>query len=97
MTKSEFRYQFAREVNMTDVASSLVLAGMAIEGLHGPVDALLDTHYFMNQEGRTCHVDASTPVGRDFNRVFVGFLSREFPADAYEVELLEGEASPAAA
>ena len=35
---------------------------------------------------RSCVVDASTAVGRDLNRLFAGFVTREFGADSFEVE-----------
>ena len=34
-------------------------------------------------------IDAGTPVGRDLNRLFVGFVGREFGADAFTVERIE--------
>ena len=35
---------------------------------------------------RKCVIDSSTAVGRDLNKLFVGFLQREFGEDAFHVE-----------
>jgi hypothetical protein len=48
-----------------------------------------------------CVFDAGTPVGRDFNRLFIGFIRREFGEDAFRVERVESKSEtpcePAAA
>jgi hypothetical protein len=91
MSRQIFRYEFSREIAIEDVQSSLVLAQMAAEGLHGPIDVILDAAFFVDQEEHLCLIDASNPIGRDFSRIFAGFLTREFSADQYFVELLEGD------
>jgi hypothetical protein len=35
---------------------------------------------------QTHDCDAGTPVGRDFNRLFLGFLQREFGPESFRVE-----------
>jgi hypothetical protein len=44
---------------------------------------------------RTCVVDTGTEVGRDINRLFCGFLRREFGGGAFRVERLDGGAARA--
>ena len=36
-----------------------------------------------------CAIEAGTPVGRDINRLFLGFVSREFGQDAFRVERVD--------
>lgn len=95
MSKQVFRYTFNKDASMAEVEASLLLAVMACEGLHGQVDVLLDAAYYIDRERKSCEVDASTLIGRDFNRMLTGFLNREFAADEYGVELVEGDASEA--
>jgi hypothetical protein len=43
---------------------------------------------------RTCVIDAGSPVGVDFNRLFTQFLRREFGPDSFQVARVES-ATPA--
>jgi hypothetical protein len=97
MSRQICRYEFSRQIAMEDVESSLILTQMAAEGLYGPIDVMLDASYFVDREHHVCEVDASNPIGRDFNRIFASFLGREFAADTYQVALIEGQAAPFAA
>ncbi len=53
------------------------------------VTVRLDAGHHFDAEQRACIIDAGTPVGRDFNRLFTGFISREFGADAFRVERVQ--------
>ena len=75
MPADAYRYKFAAEVQMDDVEASLVLAILATESLHGEAQVRLDAGHFLDREQRTCVIDAATEVGRDFNRLFMGFLA----------------------
>ena len=86
MSKNIFRYVFAPSVRMEEVEASLVLAIMATESLHGQSDVRLDAAHAFDAAKRTCVIDADTAVGRDLNRLFVGFLNREFGEDSFQVE-----------
>jgi hypothetical protein len=86
MTKDLYRYTFKPDVPLEDIEASLLLAVLATESLHGEAQVRLDTAHFFDPDQRTCVIDASTPVGRDVNRLFVGFARREFGDDAFRVE-----------
>jgi hypothetical protein len=92
-----FRYTFNRNVPLEEVEGSLILAEMAAESLYGVIDVTLDARFMLDKTKRACVIDASTQVGRDVNRLFAGFLSREFSGDAYSVELVERETVESAA
>ena len=62
---------------------------MAAESLHGQAQVRLDAAHAVDAEKRSCVVDASTPVGRDLNRLFIGFVSREFGPDSFEVDRVD--------
>lgn len=86
MTSEVYRYNFVPGLPLEDIEASLVLAIMSAESLHGEAQVRLDAAHFFDRDQRACVIDASTPVGRDVNRLFVGFVSREFGEDVFRVE-----------
>ena len=89
MNTEVYRYTFASSVPFEEVESSLVLAIMAAESLHGQSQVRLDAAHAIDSEKCSCVIDASTPVGRDLNRLFIGFINREFGPDSFTVERIE--------
>lgn len=89
MSAETYRYSFAPTVPFEDVEASLVLALMATESLHGQAHVRLDAGHALDAEKRALVIDASTPVGGDLNRLFIGFISREFGEDTFEVERVD--------
>ena len=94
MANEQYRYVFTPSALPEEVEASLLLALFAVESLHGEDQVRLDAAHYLDPDGRACVIDAGTEVGRDLNRVFTGFLRREFGADAFTVERL-GDASAA--
>ena len=90
MSAEVYRYCFVRSISFEEVEASLVVALLAVEALHGQAQVRLDAAHAVDAEKGSCVVDASTVVGRDLNRLFAGFITREFGADAFRVERLEG-------
>jgi hypothetical protein len=86
MTREVYRYTFAPGVPTEDVEASLLLAIWGTQSLHGEVQARLDAAHYLDPRGGGCVIDAGTPVGRDFNRLILGFLQREFGPDSFRVE-----------
>ena len=86
MTKELYRYRFTAEVPIEEVEASLLLALLATESLHGEAQTRLDAAHYLDPIKRACVIDAGTPVGRDLNRLFTGFMGREFGADSFTVE-----------
>lgn len=86
MSADVYRYRFASSVSFEEVEASLVLALLATESLHGQSQVRLDAAHAVDADKRSCVIDASTAVGRDLNRLFAGFVTREFGADSFEVE-----------
>ena len=85
MNRVIFRYNFSVDANMDDVESALVLALLATETLHGESRVRLEAAHAMDSDDHTCVIDADTAVGRDLNRLFVGFVRREFGEDTFHV------------
>lgn len=86
MSADIYRFKFAPTVPFEEAECSLVLAIMAAESLHGATQVRLDASHAVDADKRCCVIDASTSVGRDLNRLFIGFISREFGPDAFTVE-----------
>jgi hypothetical protein len=87
MARDVYRYTFPPEVSLEEVEASLLLAVWAVESLHGESQVRLDASHLIDSAKRACVIDAGTPVGRDLNRLFVGYIRREF-ADAFRVKHL---------
>jgi len=79
------RYTFHDIVPDEELEQTLLLSVLAVESLHGETRVRLDGRYCLNAKARDCVIDANTAVGRDLNRIFVGFLSREFGPASFRV------------
>lgn len=97
MLKDIYRYIFTADVPMEEIEASLLLAVVATESLHGESQVRLDAAHAIDADKRSCVVDASTAVGRDLNRLFLGFVRREFGEDAFAVERVNAAPAPVAA
>lgn len=86
MHREVYRYTFHGKVPLAEIEAALVLAIFACESLHGEVPVQLEVAHFLDMAKRACVTDASGQVARDFNKLFAGFLRREFGADAFQVE-----------
>lgn len=86
MTCEVYRYLFDPSVASEDVAGALLLAVAAAESLHGEAQVRLDARCALDEHLRVCQIDAGTDVGRDLNRLFVGFLRREVEESSFRVE-----------
>jgi hypothetical protein len=89
MTKDIYRYTFQDDASLEDVEASLLLAILATESLHGEAQVRLDAGHYFDPDRRACVIDAGTAVGKDVNRLFTGFLRREFGDDSFQVERVD--------
>lgn len=88
MGQTLYRYRFTSEASLEEIEATLLLALFGVESLHGEAQVRLDAAHRLDEEQHACVIDATTTVGQDFNRLFTGFLSREFGADTFQVERL---------
>lgn len=84
--RTVYRYEFDESVNFESVEASFVLAIFSTESLHGEALVRLEAAHAIDAAQHTCVIDASTEVGDDLNRLFVGFLTREHGEDGFHVE-----------
>jgi hypothetical protein len=80
------RYVFDAGTDPDDVRAALLLALWGTESLHGETNVRLEAGYFFDPELLFCSIEENVPVGRDLNRLFLGFLIRELGADAFTTE-----------
>ncbi len=90
MNRELYRYRFKATVPLRGVEKSLLLALLATECLHGRSLVRLDASFCLDNDKRSCVVDAATEVGRAIARIFTGFLTREFGEKAFKVERIAG-------
>lgn len=89
MTRDVYRYVFADEVPAVEVETTLVLSIFGVESLHGESQTRLDAQHAFDAKRRVVAIDASTSVGRDLNRLFIGFMTREFGPGSFRVERVQ--------
>ena len=85
MAQDVYRYRFQPCVDADDVESSLLLAIWGVESLHGETQTRLDAAHLFDAQKKSCVIDAGTEVGRTLNRLFLGYLQREYEEDAFTV------------
>src|SRR5262249_11338015 len=86
MTADVYRYAFVAEVPIEEAEATVALAILAAEALHGEALVRLEAGHAFDPDKRCCVIDGSTPVGRDLNKLFCGFLRPELGEDACAVE-----------
>lgn len=89
MSREVYRYEFSDVVPAVEVETTLVLSIFGVESLHGESQTRLDAQHAFDAKRRVVVIDASTPVGRDLNRLFIGFMTREFGSGSFRVERVE--------
>jgi hypothetical protein len=94
MTVDAYRYVFQAAVPAVEIESTLVLSILAVEALHGESQTRLDAGHAFDGGMRVVVIDAGTAVGKDLNRVFIGFVTREFGPEAFRVERVTPAAQP---
>jgi hypothetical protein len=90
MKNEVYRYHFESSIDIAEVEATLVLAMIAAEGLHGAAKVRLEASHRFDAQQRTCVIESTAPVGMDINRIFVGFLRREFGEESFKVGPISG-------
>lgn len=96
MSRPAYRYVLCSPIPFPEVMSTLDLAMIAVESLHGREKTRLDARFASDAGKRTLVIDSGTAVGEALNRIFTGFARREFGEHALRIDRL-GEAPVEAA
>lgn len=83
--EASYKYTFDNSIAFDDVCDTLMLAVIATESMHGEISMRLDTPYRIRRDDRVIMIDAAVDTGRDLNRIFGGYVAREFGRKAYTV------------
>jgi len=94
MPNDVYRYEFVDAVPAAEIETTLVLSLFAVEALHGESQTRLDAGHAFDPKRRTVVIDAATEVGKDLNRVFIGFVTREFGPGSFRVERVQRSPLP---
>ena len=78
MANYAYRYYFDESVPAQEIVDTLLLSILAVESLYGPDRAREESKFTMDEERRTCVIEASTEVGRALDRIFAGFAVTEY-------------------
>jgi hypothetical protein len=94
MDRNVYRYQFDQALDLADVEATVTLSVLATESLHGESRVRLEAHYRFEEASRSCVIAATSQVGIDLNRLFLGFMTREFGTDSFRVERVAAAEEP---
>lgn len=94
MTRTTYHFTFERRVPPDAVEDALVLAVLAAEALREGGDEE-DTLHVLDEDRRTCIVDATTDSGADTLRIFEAFVTSMFGRRAFRVVTAEDLAEAA--
>ena len=86
------KYSFSEKAPFASVEATLLLALWALESIYGESAVRLDAPHVVDEDLGTVAIDGSTAIGRTLNKLFVGFLSREYGHKAFRVARLRTEA-----
>lgn len=91
VSRTLYRYTFPSSVDFMEVEAAMLLALFGTQSLHGETQVRLDAAHTIDRESRVCLLDATTPIGLDLNRLFLGFIRREVGDESIRVERLIGQ------
>ncbi len=95
MDREIYRYHFGSVDSVSTIEELLLLAILAVECLHGASVVRLEAAYYLDEEKRSCVLEAGSDAGRDIARIFTGFLTRELGEDGFRVEKVRDEGEKA--
>ena len=83
MSDTAYCYRFQASVSMCEVEATLLLAVWGTESLHPGSNLDHSLLYEIQTPSRLCVIFTDTPAGHDLNRLFSGYLRREFGPGAW--------------
>ena len=88
MQSETYRYRFDESIPINEVRESLLLAVLAVEGIHGRCAVRLAGPFNFDRKKSACVIDGSTEIGQHVAGIFTGFLQKQFGDAAFQVERL---------
>ena len=81
-----YLFRFKPTIPFEEIDSTLMLATLAAECIHGRTRIHLDARFQATRKDNVCWIDADNEVGQHIARVFGGFMVRLFGEQAFKVE-----------
>lgn len=81
-----YKYSFEQDVPFASVKSSLAFALMAVESLVGEPEMVLNIAHSIDAAERSVEIAGRSRAGRLLNKLFVGFVIREFGSESFNVQ-----------
>lgn len=88
------RFRFEPEVPLDNAETTLCLAIVAAEALHGQASVRLSLRYLFGEEKRACVIDGDNEVARHVVQIFTQFLIHEFGENSFQVTREEHPVAP---
>ncbi len=85
MSPKTYTYSFGKSIDVVEAEATLLLSLLAVEALHGECEFRMNARHAFYPKTRSCEIDASSEIGRDLNRIYVGFMTREFGSSSFSV------------
>lgn len=83
-----YKFRFKTSVPFEEIDSTLMLATLAAECIHGRTRIHLDARFKATRKDNICWIDADNEVGQHIARIFAGFMVRLFGEQSFKVERL---------
>lgn len=87
----KYQFQFNTDVPFEEIDSTLMLATLAAECIHGRTRVQLDARFQAFRKENICWINADNVVGRHIARIFTGLMVRLFGDKAFKVEQVGAE------
>lgn len=91
-----YQFKFDNKVPFEEIDSTLMIATLAAECLHGRTRIQLDAHFKASRKDNICWIDGDTVVGQTIARIFAGLMVRLFGEKAFKVKRIMDDCPKAA-
>lgn len=83
-----YTFHFKTTVPFEEIDSTLILAALAAECIHGRTQIQLDARFQARRKDNVCWIDADSEVGKHIAHIFAGLMVRLFGERSFKVERL---------
>lgn len=86
MPTALYRYTFSDRIPLAEIEGTLLLAVWGSEALHGEAVVRLHPCHRFDPVRRLCEFDTDSGHGRDIQKLFEGYATREYGPSAFHRE-----------
>jgi len=89
-----YRYEFDESISFEEAQETLVLSRIAVASALGESRARLEIADCTHPNERCIEISANSVAGQMLNRIFTGYLAREFTPNGFRVNVLDAGSQP---